>query len=196
MWRNRLRAGSACQGGPMQITEAHKSLAAGLFFSLLSLFLIFYVNKIGIAQPTASHASAAAVAPDFFPNLICWFAFVCGMGLAVQSFLEIRQTASGASNAAEKKVEDPEEKEAKRLAFICRAVGMVMLFVFYYMTNFIGIIITSFICYLVYAVLTGERRPVRALLGTTILTTVLYVFFVEIALVPVPLGPIEYLLYY
>jgi len=39
----------------MHVSEAHKNLFAGIFFALLALFVIFVVNKIGIAQPSASH---------------------------------------------------------------------------------------------------------------------------------------------
>jgi len=180
----------------MHVTEAHKNLFAGIFFALLSLFVIFVVNKHGIAQPSASHliaGGAAAVAPDFFPNMICWLAFVCSLGLAAEGALAIRRTVAP---KVEKQAKlDPEEKDAAKIALIARITGMVLLFLMYYMTNRFGIIISGFFFYLAYAFLTGERRPLRALLGAFIITVILFYFFVQIAFVPVPLGPLEDLLY-
>ena len=181
----------------MHVTEAHKNLFAGIFFALLSLFVLFVVNPHGIVQPAASHliaGGAAAVAPDFFPNMICWVAFVCSLGLAAEGALALRRTAALKSAEAPKEL-DPEEKDAAKIALIARITGMVLLFAMYYMTNRFGIIISGFFFYLAYAFLTGERRPLRALLGASIITVVLFYFFVQIAFVPVPLGPLEDLLY-
>jgi sterol desaturase/sphingolipid hydroxylase (fatty acid hydroxylase superfamily) len=177
----------------MHVTEAQKNLFVGLFFALFSLFVIFVVNKHGIAQPSANHVSAAALAPDFFPNMICWLAFAFSLGLIIQGALEMRQ---GAPETAKQETLDPEEKADQRLAFVCRGIAMAMLFAMYYMTDWLGMIIAGFFFYLAFAILTGERRPVRALFGAAIITVTLYYFFVEIAIVPVPLGPLEFLLYY
>ena len=62
----------------------------------------------------------AAVAPDFFPNLICWLAFIFGVGLAIQGALEIREariSGQPAGTTAQQEDLDPEEK---RIAIIAR----------------------------------------------------------------------------
>jgi hypothetical protein len=182
----------------MHVTEAHKNLFAGIFFALLSLFVLFVVNPHGIVQPVASHliaGGAAAVAPDFFPNMICWLAFVCSLGLATQGAMALWRAAASKPTETPTVEADPEEKDAAKIALIARITGMILLFVMYYMTNRFGIIIAGFFFYLAYAFLTGERRPVRALLGASIITVILFYFFVRIALVPVPLGPLEDFLY-
>jgi len=179
----------------MHLTEDQKNLYVGVFFALLSLFVLFFVNKHGIVQPSASYqvGTSAAIAPDFFPNIICWLALAFSLGLVAQGALGMRQAA--APSAMQQQAQSPEEKAEKRLAFISRAIGIFVLFLMYFMTNWLGIIISGFFFYLVFAVLTGERRPVRALLGAVAITVTLYYFFVYIAVVPVPLGPLEDLLY-
>ena len=182
----------------MRVTEAHKSLYAGLFFALLSIFCLFVLNKHGIVVPTASfQAGSAAVSPRFFPDMICWCALVFSLGLMIEGALGMRRSAraSGTSEKTEAEEQETEEKGSRALAVAYRIAGMGMLFVMYYATNFLGILISGFFFYLVFAALTGEQRPLRAVLGAFIITVVLYFFFVKIAYVPVPLGPLSNILY-
>jgi len=188
------QTGSALPGGKMHFTEAQKNLLVGLFFALLSLLFIFVVNKYGIEQPTANYqAGSAAIAPNFFPNMICWLTFAFSLGLTIESFMGMRRDArtaklSEAPGEVKQEKKDPEEKKSGTIAFISRITGMGIMFLMYYVTDYLGIIISGFFFYLLYAGLTGEQRPLRAVLGAAITTMTLYYFFVKIAVVPMPLG--------
>ena len=66
-----------------------------------------------------------------------------------------------------------------------------LLFLFYFFIDDVGMVLGSFILYAAFARLCGERNWLRLLLTDCILTAALYVFFVRIAAVPVPLGILQ-----
>jgi hypothetical protein len=183
----------------MSFGEAKKDLFAGVFFSLLSLLFLFVVNKYGIDIPRANYqAGSAAVLPDFFPNMICWSTFFFSLGLVFVSLIAMRSAqASDLSGAPEEvKAEDlePGEKVSKAKTVAFRMAGMGTMFLLYYVVDFLGIVIAGFLFYLLYAGFTGERRPLRALVGATVTTVILYYFFVKVAAVPMPLGRLSEIL--
>ena len=177
----------------MSFGEAKKDLFAGVFFSLLSLVFIFVVNKYGIDIPKANYqAGSAAVLPDFFPNMICWSIFFCSLGLALVSLVAMRAAQasdlSGASGEVKAEEQEPGEKASKAKTVAFRIAGMGTMFLLYYVVDFLGIVIAGLLFYLLYACFTGERHPLRALVGAAVTTLILYYFFIKIAAVPMPLG--------
>ena len=177
----------------MSFGEARKDLFAGLFFSLLSLLFLFVVNKYGIDIPTANYqAGSAAVLPDFFPNMICWGIFFFSLGLVLVSVTAMRAAQasdlSGALGEVKAEEQEPGEKASRAKIVAFRIAGMGTMFLLYYVVDFLGIVVAGFFFYLLYAGFTGERRPLRALVGAAVTTLILYYFFVKVAAVPMPLG--------
>jgi hypothetical protein len=177
----------------MSFTEAKKDLFTGIFFALLSLLFLFVLNKYGIDIPTANYqAGSAAVLPDFFPNMVCWSTFIFSLGLTFVSYKAMRAARtsemSETPGAAEQEAQGAEEHESKAKVLAFRIAGMGTLFLLYYVVDFLGIVIAGFLFYLLYAAFTGERRPLRALIGAAATTLILYYFFVRVAAVPLPLG--------
>jgi len=173
----------------MTYTEARKDLFVGVFFALLSLLFIFVLNKIGIDIPTANYQSgSAAVLPNFFPDMICWYTLFCSLALAYTGLkgMQASQQISGTPQKTEEG--EPEEKTSKGRIFAFRIAGMGTMILLYYVVDFLGIIIAGLLLYLLYAGLSGERRPLRALVGAVATTLILYYFFVKVAAVPMPLG--------
>ena len=177
----------------MSFADAKKDLFVGVFFSLLSLLFIFVLNKYGIDIPTANYqAGSSAVRPDFFPNMIWWSTFFFSLGLAIVSCKAMRasrkSTAPGTLEATQAEEGEAKENESKATAFVLRIAAMGTLFLLYYVVDVLGIVLAGFLFYLLYAGFTGERRPLRALVGAAACTLVLYYFFVKVAAVPMPLG--------
>jgi hypothetical protein len=187
--RRRGPTAPAPPGDNMSFSEARKDLLVGIFFALLSLLFIFVLNRFGIDIPTANYqVGSAAVLPDFFPNMICWFTFICSLGLAYTSLKGMRASQQVPGTSEKPAEDESEEKTAKGRTLAFRIAGMGTMILLYYVVDFLGIVVAGFLSYLLYAGLTGERRPLRALSGATVTTLILYYFFVKVAAVPMPLG--------
>jgi hypothetical protein len=165
----------------MRYSDAAINCCIGLFFALLSLFFLLVLNKYGIGIPAlGSQAEASAVLPDFFPNMICGCVLFFSFGLIGTNIRGLRG-GDGVVAAAV----DTSKVEGGMTA---RLSAMATLIALYYVADFLGIVISGFIFYLLFALFTGERRPLRALVGATLCSLILYYFFVKVASVPLPLG--------
>ncbi len=178
-----MRAPPQTKGGAVRSNDAAINMLVGLFFASVSLLFLLVLNKIGIDIPTASYqAESTAVLPDFFPNLICWCVFFFSLGLMVSNIKAFRSPPGKVACAS---AIDDSKMEG---GFLVRAAAMGTLIVLYYVADFLGIVIAGFVFYLLFALFTGERKPVRAVVGAVLASLVLYYFFVKVASVPLPLG--------
>lgn len=152
-------------------------LCVGTGFALLSLFLLFVLTPLGVDIPTASVAETGSVTPRFFPDFISWLMLLFSLALMGTGWLNRKRGAR------------QERGAGKDLFPYCiRCLAMLTLLGVYFTAHMLGMVLTSCVLYLLFSLYTGERRPLRALLGAALCSAVLYYFFVHIANVPMPLG--------
>lgn len=148
----------------------------GAGFALLSLFLLFVLTPLGVDIPTASVTETGSVTPRFFPDFISWLMLLFSLALMGAGWLN-------------RNVEQANRPAGKNLFPYCiRCLAMLTLLAVYFTADMLGMALTSSVLYLLFSLYTGERRPLRALLGAAFSSAVLYYFFVHMANVPMPMG--------
>lgn len=148
----------------------------------LGLILLVIIIPYGVDVP--AYAEMAALAPNFWPQLISCFITVAGIGLLVTG-LRTKETLT----AGEDKEDDSYPLGVQLLRFVF-AFGL--LFMVYFCIDYLGMVVTTFIATLSFLLL-GNVRKVSMLVGISVLLPcILYVFFVYVANVPLPIGNLFY----
>lgn len=167
----------------------------GAAFTLLSLFLLLVLTPLGVDVPTASVTEVGSKTPRFFPNFITCLMLVFSVALSVKGWLNRgdgqKRDDGRQVPAARETGSDGTEDDVNRRGFsptLIRCASILALLGMYYTADWMGMVLASFILYILYALFTGERRPFRALLGAIICSGLLYYFFVYIGGIPMPLG--------
>lgn len=167
----------------MKLECAPQNIKIGLLTIALSFVFIFVLNPMGIEVPAHSNDASTAMPPDFFPDLICWGTAFFGLCLIISSIITLKKEGWPTS--------PPPQAHPDKQAVCIRIAAIIVLLAYYWVAQWWGIIITGFIFYILFSAFTGERKPSRALIGATITVAVLYYFFVEVAMVPLPLGILQ-----
>ena len=167
-----------------------KDLTLGLTLSFFFCLVYFVLIPMGIEVPH-SH-DPGQLSPAAYPSWIAMAGLCASLLLtanAAWKYLRLRRLAASAT----KKTAKPATAAASgdRLHALC-AYGL--LFLFYFFIDEVGMVLGGFILYAAFALLCGERNWPRLLLVDCTLIAALYVFFVRIAAVPVPLGILQSLL--
>jgi hypothetical protein len=156
----------------------------GAVFALISLVLIFIINPFAVDVPTASVSEIGSVTPRFFPNFASILMFIFSIFLLISSYSKKDSSNSSYFSFIFKDAE-------KRYTFFIRLLAMLMLLIFPFASSFLGIILSGFVLYILYAIFCGERNWLQATFGSITCILILYYFFVKIASVPLPLGFID-----
>ena len=148
----------------------------GLGVFLAGVALYGLIIPLGVDQP--SNLDVLSTGPRFWPNIIA--GMLCAVGLAL---LLRRSTPIIADEDA------PEASVGQRLVGL--VLVLLVLFTFYLVIEHLGMVVPGMALIFLMAWFAGERR---VLLLTTLSLGVplgLYVFFVHIANIPIPLGWFE-----
>ena len=151
----------------------------GIGVLLLGIAIFFVLIPAGIDQP--GNVEHAALAPDFWPRIIAGIIILTGLALTVRPA------------AAE---EDDEEEASEdgggwlqRLPGLAVALGT--LFGFYFLIPFLGMVAPGVALILGLMVYAGERRWPLGIAIAAGVPILLYVFFVYVASIPIPLGVLD-----
>jgi len=163
------------------MNSVQKEYAIGLGFILIGLLMIFVVTPMAVPLPAAATLDTDSVSPRCFPLICLWGIVLFGVLQIVETFLDVKYGYT-----------QPKPAPAfDSQAFVVRVLAILTLVAFYYVAEPLGIILTGLLFYVLYAFYCGERKIVRALIGGTICTLILYYFFVYIAQVPMPAGLLD-----
>ena len=151
----------------------------GIGVLILGLLIFFLLIPRGIDQPGS--VEHAALAPDFWPKIIA--ALIVLMGL----FLTVRP--------AKEEDEDDEEDVGDAGGWLQRLPGLAValgtLFVFYFLIPLLGMVVPGIVMAFGLMVYAGERRWTLGIAIAAGVPILLYVFFVYVASIPIPLGVFE-----
>ncbi|MDD9982976.1 MAG: tripartite tricarboxylate transporter TctB family protein [Gammaproteobacteria bacterium] len=149
----------------------------GIGVALAGVVLFAVLIPYGIDQP--GNVEHAALAPDFWPRIIAVIIMAMGVLLAVRPMSE------------EDDEEDGADAGGWRRRLLGLAVALGALFGFYFLIPSLGMVVPGVAVILALMVFGGERRwLLAAVLGAGV-PILLYVFFVHVAGIPIPLGVFE-----
>ena len=148
----------------------------GLIVLTIGLLTIFILIPIGIVSPR--DVNNFALAPEFWPMIVAVTFSVMGL------ILTIRPIRREGEEVTEVTIEW--KQRIPRIAMV-----LAVLFGFYYLAPFLGMVVTGTLLILILTWFAGERRWLL-MTGLAILVPVtLYLFFYYVASIPIPLGIFE-----
>jgi putative tricarboxylic transport membrane protein len=159
----------------------------GAVLSVGALFMLFVIVPISVQVPKSN--KVLALSPDFWIKIILWFMLLLGVQLLYQGLKTAKELMADEEIAA---IEDAKTHHHP----MGRSVFMVMvaitnLFVYFFLIDWLGMVIASIISVITFALLCGERRIKIILPIAVILPIGLYYFFLKVAHIPMPLGIFE-----
>lgn len=156
----------------------------GAVMTLGALFMLLVIIPVSVQVPKSN--KVVALSPDFWIKIIVWFSLFLGVYLIVQGLLSARQELSKEKIAAIKLAQTRHHSFGKSIVMVCVAVAN--LFLYYFLIQWLGMVLASSISILTFGLLCGERR-IKILLPIAVLLPVgLYYFFLKVASIPMPLG--------
>lgn len=170
----------------MHLSENKCNFIIGLFFTVLACIFLFFINDWVIDRPNVSYqTSSAVILPSFFPDWICGMCVLFGVGQMISSWPRMREE-KGRTDLEPYLKYDPH-------ALFTRIAAMTTLILMYYVADWLGIVLTGFLFYVLYAYFCGDRKIARPLIGGALTSGFLYYMFVKVAEVPMPLGILDFL---
>lgn len=140
---------------------------------------------IPVAVPVPKSIKVAALSPDFWPKIIAAGLAIMGLVLIAQGAIRlVRERAE----TIEKTMTEAAPAAGRRSVFMRTAGIMVGLLVYYKIVEPLGIVVSSILAIIVFALLYGERRLKMLIPIAVLLPIGLYYFFVKVANIPMPLG--------
>jgi len=152
----------------------HSERVTGIIILLLGIATFFILIPKGIVVP--SNIEVLALSPDFWPRIVAALFSLCGVTMIFQS-------------TAEKSDSENEASITSRIPRL--TITLLALFAFYFVIPQLGMVVPAIALIFGMMFFSGERRWV--MMATTAIVTplLLYVFFVYIANIPIPLGIFE-----
>lgn len=154
-----------------------RDFLTGLVIGGLGLFSWFYLIPYGVQQ--YAEAPSLALSATFWPYVIT--ALLIGLGgcLMVQGGVRLRLQPSTSSVV-------PKSKLPKEVLW-----AVFFLVPYYLLAQSLGLLLASVIAFAAYALLAGEKSYKKVALLSFVVPAFITLFFIYIAQVLVPLGPID-----
>ncbi|MCF8041295.1 MAG: tripartite tricarboxylate transporter TctB family protein [Desulfarculaceae bacterium] len=159
-------------------------LGTAAIFALVSLWLI----PNFIIVPTS--VQMTGVSPSFWPESVSWGLVGLGLMLAGSSLMQLRKAKARAALNGEKLDESIAIPKVNihSVGRFCLTVGAMV--GYYYLVEYLGMMLSSMVALFVYTLIYGERRFKFTLPVAVLVPLFLYYFFVKVANIPLPQGPL------
>jgi len=164
--------------------QLRQNIIAGAVYLLFGLFVIFVLIPLGVDEP--ANVEHAALAPSYWPKIICSALAALGLAILVRSMLQLKKRPS---TTAHKEVEQVPETTMWRAVVV-----VVGYFLLYALLEKLGFVLATVIALALLMLFAGERR-VKILLPVSLgVPVALYLFFTKAASIPIPNGILETIL--
>ncbi len=154
----------------------------------------FVIIPLGVDVPKS--VKILALSPDFWPRIVMIILAVSGVVVLVQGLLEVR--GRGDENPHPENTHNPVPSENEDVVHFetnvqaIRVVGAFAgLFAFYFLSPILGVAGGCGILVFVATRILGVVSNVKSLLLAVLLPIFLYIFFIKVAHIPIPLGLLE-----
>lgn len=159
----------------------------GALLSVGALFMLFVIVPISVQVPKSN--KVLALSPDFWIKIILWFMLFLGVQILYQGLKTAKELLD------DEEIETIEEAKARSHpmghSILMVLIAIANLFVYFFLIDWLGMVIASFVSVITFALLCGERRIKIILPIAVILPIGLYYFFLKVAHIPMPLGIFE-----
>jgi len=162
-----------------------KDRILGAFLIVLGSLLFFFVIPAGVVKP--SSVSSPVLSPDFWPRMIALMLVGFGILLFVRSFMRLLAGTAEAVSTSSLNLAGARAM-ARPYGWLVLLVAAIALFVYWGAIQVLGIPVASAIAITTFALLYGERRYGVILALSIVVPLGLYLFFSNIANVPIPMG--------
>ncbi len=171
----------------------NRDMWTGAAVILLALLSIFFVIPIGVVVP--GNVEVRVMAPDFWPLTISMAAAIAGGFVFLGGLLDQKNQRLSATPAALDEGVSAEARDSKHRSAGTAAARVVAvigsLFILYLVIPMIGIVAGTMALLVFLIRFTGEARWKYIVSIAIVLPSILYIFFVYVASVPLPLGFFE-----
>lgn len=163
--------------------QARMSQVIGAVVTLvLSLAVLFILIPLGVTEP--SSIKSPLLSPALLPRVLSAFIAILALAWLIQALRPL------GTPGAHEGIFARAPRFWLRLASV-----LIIIFSSAILINPLGILTTSIFSMVALMAIGGERLPIRFIVAGVILPTLVWLFFYKIAQVPLPLGPIERMLF-
>jgi putative tricarboxylic transport membrane protein len=157
----------------------------GVVVFLLGVLMYFVLIPVGIDSP--SNLDHITLSPNFWPSIIS----------AIFGLMGLLMIIMPDKKKDEVNLELAEAAEIINLPyyFYRLTVVLIALFCFYFLIDSLGMVVPGIVVIFSMMLFAGEKRIAFAIFISVLVPILLYVFFVHIASIPIPLGIFESLVY-
>lgn len=159
----------------------HSGTIVGFVLVALSGILWFALIPLGVDAPGS--IENVYQQPDFWIRVITVLMLITGLMILVQSRRSV--------NIGETDVIPPIKTDAIGPRFLRISGGLLIFFLFYFLVERLGIIVTSTLAILASSFLYREYRFYLTVPLAVIVPVALYFFFLKVASIPTPAGILE-----
>jgi len=161
----------------------YRDLWLGAGLAVLSALLYLVVIPVGVRVP--SSVRSPVMSPDFWPNIIALFMLGVSALLLLRGVIAWRRGEIIAHRSTEAIGEDESAGWNGQL----RALAVILLmFVYYWLILKIGLVPASMFAMLAVGLTNSRPKLWLLLIATPVLPMLIYLFFYEVASVPIPGG--------
>lgn len=156
----------------------------GAVLALGSLVMLFVIIPISVQVPKSN--KVLALSPDFWIKIIVWIT------LALGAYLIFTGLRTAKEKLSEDTIADIEFQKTlhhtMKRSVTMALIAIVAFFVYFFLIDWIGMVLASSIAVIFYVLLCGERRFKIMVPVAVLLPVGLYYFFLKVANIPMPLG--------
>ena len=174
--------------------SAKREINVGLIVVALALLSIFVVIPSGVVVPES--IDIAVMSPDFWPLVVSIAAGLAGVFVTLGGVIELKRADKNGPEHSPMDETLPIELEGDEYrpfgeATLRVVVTVGVLLALYFLVPFIGIVVGTMVMLVILIRFSGETRWKFIIPIAIILPSLLYVFFVYVANIPMPIGIFE-----
>ncbi len=159
-------------------SERTRNLLSAAVFILLATAIIWIAIPYGVQEP--KKVKFVALSPSYYPRLVSYCLLALGCLILIRSLLP--------------KPLNPTNQQESTSRYQLLVPIVFILFLLYWFLEYLGFVLGPILALLAMLLLAGERNIVAILIISVTLPLCLYLFFTQVANIPIPGGILDPLL--
>jgi putative tricarboxylic transport membrane protein len=158
----------------------------GILFIVVAALIIWVAIPLGVQEP--KRVKFVALSPSYYPRLVTYCLLAVGLLLFIRSVLFSKASTSESATAASSSSES--KPVARSRTYMLLPVATV-LFALYWFLEQLGFVLAPALAIVALLLLAGERSVPAIVLIASMLPLGLYLFFTQVANIPIPGGVLD-----